>query len=184
MFFCPKCDYTFDLSKNIEKKENKSKKIISNITQISDILKEYKDSEIDFIENYIFKNDENKIITLPEFLNLDKKKQNFVKNYTINYQYNSKINFICKNCNYTQELNETIRLYQSDLNLKNKAKDNTPEINSLYLDDPTLPRTNNCICKNINCPSLNDNKNHVVFYRNFDSTITYVCNTCRYSWIN
>ena len=116
-----------------------------------------------------------------------KKKKNIIKNNIIDNQYTSNIIFICKNCDYTEKIRQTFRLYQSDNNLKNKIKDNTPEINSFYLEDPTLPRSNNYVCKNIDCISLKEKekeKNHIVFYRNPDNSITSVCSSCKFSWVN
>ena len=119
MFFCPDCEYTLDLSKNTDK-DNKDKKIINNITQISSLLNEFEDSDNDFIKNHLFKIEENKLFGLPEFNSLNEKKKNIIKNNIIDNQYTSNIIFICKNCDYTEKIRQTFRLYQSDNNLKNK----------------------------------------------------------------
>ena len=74
MFFCPDCEYTLDLSKNTDK-DNKDKKIINNITQISSLLNEFEDSDNDFIKNHLFKIEENKLFGLPEFNSLNEKKK-------------------------------------------------------------------------------------------------------------
>ena len=89
----------------------------------------------------------------------------------------------CSNCGYKKQVNETIKLYE--FNVNDKTNDiRSLEDNKLLCLDPTLPRTRDFTCKNSNCISHKDpSKKEAVFMKLPKSyNLTYVCNTCYYSW--
>ena len=187
MFFCPKCDFSLDLSKNLTKTDKSGKKIVNNVTSIINLINN-KDEENfeDTLSKYLFKIELDKLEKIKEFQKLDNQYQNIIKNNLIGNQVDSNISFVCKNCNYQKILNETIRLYQTDIKGRFKSKPNIPQVNELYLNDNTLPKTNNYSCRNINCIKYKnkDHNSYATFYRNYDNSIIYVCNECKYSWEN
>jgi hypothetical protein len=148
MYFCPKCHFSFDIGKS------------SNVTvSEKNILKRTVD---------IFKKIENNEnlskystdITLEEITkNIKYKKLSDEDKNNINKLYedipSSGIEFKCNNCNNTIEIQESILLYELDLNNKNENI-KTLEENELYCNNPILPRTHDYICKNEFCET---NKN-------------------------
>ena len=96
---------------------------------------------------------------------------------------NSIVDFFCSNCGYKKKINDSLKLYE--LNKNNSISElTTIEDNKILAQDPTLPRTKDYICKNINCISHKDKKNREAVYfrdpKNF--SINYICNVCYYKW--
>ena len=101
----------------------------------------------------------------------------------INKSDEYKINFFCNNCGYKKEISESLKLYEINKN-NNIEKISSIEDNKILVQDPTLPRTKDYICKNINCISHKNTKNkEAVYYRTQNSyTINYVCTVCFFEW--
>ena len=85
--------------------------------------------------------------------------------------------------NYKKKINETIRLYQLNIESSYSVYRSIDD-NKLLFMNPIYPRTRNYSCKNINCISHKDDKNkEAVFFRDKDSYLTnYICGTCYNSW--
>ena len=95
----------------------------------------------------------------------------------------SGISFQCNNCNYKDNIKNSIQLYKIDLN--SEVSDiKTIEDNKLISKNPILPRTKDYKCKNVNCITHNDESNkEAVFYKSNNSyNVTYVCTVCYNSW--
>ena len=87
----------------------------------------------------------------------------------------------CQNCGYSKVLEETIKLYEYNVNDTNYSK--TLDDNKLLCLDPTLPRTRDFTCKNSSCSTLKGGTKEAVFMRIPKSyNLTYICTTCYHSW--
>jgi len=175
MYFCPKCNYVFDISKKSNQIEyriiiKKIPDLFKKIEQKEDLSKykaEFKQSDLTKYLKY------NKLS--------NEEKQNINKLFEeINF---TDVEFKCNNCNYIQNINETIILYQYDINQKN-INIKSLEENELICNNPILPRTHDYNCKNILCITNKQKINkEAVFYRDKDSfKINYICCICYYSW--
>ena len=91
--------------------------------------------------------------------------------------------FNCLNCNNKSSINETIRLYNLDLQGESSNVWSFEDCKILS-QDPILPRTKDYNCKNINCIThKSKDLKEAVFLRMPKSfNLTYICATCYYSW--
>jgi|SaaInlStandDraft_6_1057023.scaffolds.fasta_scaffold01828_5 hypothetical protein len=170
MYFCSKCDYTFDIS-------NSNSKI--NIDSVNGIF----EIPIDEISNYSANFDKSKLLKLKKYKILseeNKEKYEVLFDTSIN-----KIQFQCLNCNYTEPITNSMKLYE--INLENDIVINykSKEENKLIFNNPILPRTRDYTCKNINCISHKDtSKKEAIFYKDKQTNnLTYLCGVCYTSWI-
>ena len=176
MYFCPECDYTFDVKKLVSDSSDK----IENISSLKVALKKIKNNE-----------NLNNIKLDLSIENLEKdedfiKQKKHIKTKLIeitNKNNNSIMKFKCLNCNFEKPINQTIRLYHLDLN---KEDDNISSIedNKIYANDPILPRTRDYLCKNINCLSHKDTKNKEAVYlkNDYNYKLKYICTICFTGW--
>lgn len=175
MYFCSKCNYSFDVSKSQETEEK------TIIKKVSDSLKLFEEGKIfskykaDFKQEELEKNSKFK-----KFSEEDKNKFNILFNQA---EATSIAQFKCNNCGFSKNIIETTLLYQYDVNTSND-KIRTLEENKLLAYNPILPRTHDYICKNTNCSTIiSDAKKEAVFFRNRDSyKLNYVCCVCNFSW--
>ncbi len=184
MYFCPKCNYSFDISKAGSKTEDKTtpeedtRKKLDNVESALKRLKagknlnEYKaDFKLEDLESdkIYMKLDED-----------DKEKLKVLFNTTASI---GGIMFKCNNCNYKKKINETIRLYQLNVDSVYSVYRSMDD-NKLLFFNPIYPRTRDYTCKNVNCVSHKDETNkEAVFFREKDSYLTnYVCGVCYSSW--
>ena len=182
MYFCPKCNYSFDISKaTTEDKEllEDNRKHLDNVESALKRLKagknlnEYKaDFKLEDLES-------NKIYM--KLNDNDKAKMKVL--FEDASSYIGGIMFKCNNCNYKKKINETIRLYQLNIESSYSVYRSIDD-NKLLFMNPIYPRTRDYSCKNINCISHKDDKNkEAVFFRDKDSYLTnYICGTCYNSW--
>ena len=207
MFFCPICNYTLDITKNItaeqkggvcsdtstdEKLESiliggvDYKKIIESVLNNTVTKKDIETINIDNLEK---SNDYKKLSTslknkiynkIQDLLPLNKKKLN--ENNKVNPNIKNAF-FICKNCGYNKHIENKTSIFQ-------KTNDTStipvlPESYELMIDDPTLPRTIRYICKNKKCIThTNIKKKEAVFFRvNNTYKLRYICVECKTSWI-
>ena len=177
MYFCPKCNYSFDIAKStgtdtsddkiILKKPTDAIKLFESKTSLINYKAEFKMEELE--KNSKFK----------KLSETDKKL--FEELFTITTT--SGAQFKCNNCNFTKDIVESVMLYQYNVvdkinNIKNL------EDNELFCGNPILPRTHDYNCKNVLCPTLkNKVKKEAVFFRDRDSVkINYICTICFYNW--
>ena len=178
MYFCPKCNYSFDISKaGTEDKSEDTRKSLDVEGALKRLkanknLNEYKaDFTLEDLES-------NKIYIKLEDDEKEKMKALFNTNATI-----GGIMFKCNNCNYKKKINETIRLYQLNIDSVYSVYRSMDDNKLLFLN-PIYPRTRDYNCKNINCVSHKDETNkEAVFFRDKDSYLTnYVCGVCYSNW--
>lgn len=178
MYFCPKCDYLFDITKSTNQ-EVKDNRVV--IKRVVDMFKKLESNEdftnyrAEFSYEDLVKNNKYKKLS-------DLEKSNINKLFEDISLTNAE--FKCNNCNYIENINNTIILYkyetkQTQINIK------TLEENELLCSNSTLPRTHDYICKNILCDTNTKNikDKEAVFYRDNNTfKINYICGVCFYSW--
>jgi hypothetical protein len=178
MYYCPKCNYSFDINKstgvdNSEEKQplkkvNEAIKIYEELQQLNNYKAEFKKEELEKNSKYKKLSQENKekfetLFQLPSITGAQ---------------------FKCNNCSFTKEITETVLLYELDLSDKNN-KIRSLEENQLMCSNPMLPRTHDYICKNNLCQSIQNPKikKEAVFFRDKESfKINYICTLCYHSW--
>ena len=190
MYFCPKCEYVLDISKNelassvgevsTEKPANLST-IIKKILDDNDVTSELTGVTLNNLEQSskykkLSENNRNKVYNVIS--------ENLYLNKT---PTNSGTIFNCKNCNYSKEITNTILLYNKDFTTSQKNAEYSNEDYAFIINDLTLPRTKDYICKNINCitndkKNKNNNQKEAIFFRNTNYDVTYVCTVCTFRW--
>ena len=181
MYFCPKCNYSFDISKNVaadNTPEEDTRKILDNIESAIKRLKAGKNLNA-YKANFTLEDLENNAHYI-KLSDEDKQKLNILFNITASI---GGIMFKCNNCNYKKKINETIKLYQLNIDSVYSVYRSMDD-NKLLFMNPIYPRTYDYSCKNINCISHKDETNkEAVFFREKDSYLTnYVCGICYSSW--
>lgn len=175
MYFCPKCSYSFDISKSLDIDEKKSIKKVNDAFKIYEEEKTLNNYKAEFKIEELEKNSKYK-----KLQEEDKNKFKILFNHA---ESTTSAQFKCNNCGFVKNIIETVLLYQYDVNTSNYKIRNLEE-NKLLLNNPILPRTHDYICKNINCPTIKDKTTkEAVFFRNSDSyKLNYICCICNYGW--
>lgn len=175
MYFCPKCNYSFDVTKLSSEQTNEKEEISSLSTLIKKITKN------DNMDNIKITIPKNTLINDEKFKKLkDKHRTKILSLYNTKA---SNIIFHCLNCNNKSSINETIKLYKLDLR-EEKGNILSFEDCKLLSSDPILPRTKDFNCKNINCLTHKDlSKKEAVYYKDNKSyKISYICCVCYTNW--
>jgi len=193
MFFCDKCGYSYNYTKDVKNKQSGGKNkndILKNIFEkyyqhgqinVEDLV-EIRGSDLLKDERFdkMNKKDQRKFMTMIK--NIDKhfflesaeeSKQN-LENINIAY-------FVCKYCNYHKPIKSGTIIYSKDHN--NNA---TTEIDDFtgMIDNYTLPRTRNYMCKNKKCETYkNIDIKEAVITKNRAERIVYICTICTTHWI-
>tara|TARA_B100000424_G_C22863084_1_gene459871 strand:+ start:263 stop:808 length:546 start_codon:yes stop_codon:yes gene_type:complete len=177
VFFCPDCLYSLGISKSttLDNYED-DRKIISSINDVLKLItkvEDFSDYKANFPKKDLLKN--------KKYQKLSVKDKNNLNMLFVSKIYEADLN--CSNCGYKKQINSTIKLYEFNVNDKANTI-RSLEDNKLLCLDPTLPRTRDFTCKNSNCISHKDpSKKEAVFMKLPKSyNLTYVCNTCYYSW--
>ena len=173
MYFCSKCNYTFDITK--AESVNNDNETITVEDAISRINKK-KDLKNFIINISITDLEKNK-----NYKKLDEKNKSTIRKIVNNKLSN--ILFKCLNCNNKVNINETIRLYNLDLT-KDKGNVLTKNDCKILSKDPILPRTRDYNCKNINCIThkKQELKESVFFKDKLTYKLNYVCCVCYTNW--
>jgi hypothetical protein len=180
MYFCPKCNYSFDISKSTNTVDDR--KILDNPIDVLKRLKAKKN-----FANYKASFPKNELTDHKIYKKLSQHDKDTMEVIFNDNKSFGGIEFKCMNCNYRKPINETIRLYQ--MNVKSQYNIfHTIEDNKLLAMNPIYPRTKDYTCKNVNCIThklTGDDieKKEAVFYREKDSYETnYLCTVCFNSW--
>ena len=178
MFFCPKCNFSLDISKNIPSE-------ISGDIQLKtpkDLIDISSDNDIDgnikllFSKKELITSKEYKKLSVEEKEIVDKKFQENI-NISFNLAY-----FICNNCQFVTKLEEGTKVYEVSIN--SQYLENDIIENKFF--DLTLPRTKDYICPNKKCESHKKLlEKEAIFYRPFKNSynLKYVCGLCMTSWL-
>lgn len=178
MYFCPKCNYTFDISKATKDDNTETRKELNDPIEALKRLKADKN-----LSNYIatFSREELEDTKIYKSLTDEMKEK-----LEVLFQKNlptSNIEFKCNNCNYRKKIKESIKLYEMNVKSVHTVYRSIDD-NKLLAMNPIYPRTRDYECKNINCITHKDDKSkEAVFFREKDSYITnYICTVCFNSW--
>jgi DNA-directed RNA polymerase subunit M/transcription elongation factor TFIIS len=183
MYFCPKCNYSFDISKNVapEKPEQAQEDTRKKLDNIDSALKRLKAGKL--LTEYKAEFSLEDLEANNDYIKLDDDEKDKMKTLFNSVQLIGGIIFKCNNCNYKKKINETIRLYQLNVDSVYSVYRSMDDNKLLFLN-PIYPRTHDYNCKNINCISHKDETNkEAVFFREKDSYLTnYICGVCYSSW--
>lgn len=179
MYFCPKCDYSFDISKSSGQDMNINKKVLETPEDVIKRIRAKKD-----LNNYIAGFDKEVLLKHPKFKKLsdeEKESINVLFNTITNFDG---IEFKCLNCNFREPIKSSIKLYEMNQEDDNITIYKSKEENKLLSLNPILPRTKDYTCKNINCITHKDkNKKEAVFYKDKRThSLIYICTTCYTNW--
>lgn len=178
MFFCPQCSYSLDLKKSsIVIGSNKTYKVKSVTNGIKLIINENIEPSMvfpNFTREQLLKN--------KNYGKLSVESKNKMLEMFDQVGGSNVAMFSCNNCNWSEDLNQTVRLYSY-------SKDDkvVKVLDSEYLmifNNPIYSRTKDYTCKNSECvthkkPELKE----AVFYRDNNSLVVkYVCGKCLNSW--
>lgn len=178
MYFCPNCSYSFDIVKSSQVSSQKDTR--EPIAKLQEALKKFEAGEdLSKFTATFSREDTNKNKKYQKFDDNEKVKFNQIFELTTS----TGAEFKCNNCNNIQPINETILLYNINMEEKNN-KMRTLEENEFMCQDPILPRTQDYTCKNPNCITLKDKgKKEAVFFKEKNSfRVTYICCVCYYSF--
>ncbi len=179
MYFCPKCNYSFDISKAVQSdNEEDTRKKLDNPNSALKRLNVGKNLS-DYVATFSLEElESNKIYSKLSNEDKDKMKVLFQTAPTF-----GGIILKCNNCNFSKKIKETIRLYQLNVNSVYSVYRSQDDNKLLFLN-PIYPRTSDYDCKNINCITHKDPSNkEAVFFREKDSYLTnYICGICFNSW--
>ena len=175
MYFCPKCNYSFDITKASLTSDNRKK--LHNVTNVLKRLNAKKK-----LSNYVATFDKKELTTNKNYKKLSNKEKKRLEVLFESPSFDGVV-FKCLNCNYIKKIKETIRLYQLNL-IDDDVMYKSIADNKLIIMNPILPRTKDYTCKNINCITHKDKQNkEAVYYKDKNSyDLTYVCTVCFNSW--
>lgn len=176
MYFCPKCNNSFDVSKSSGIETDAR----TPISDIHEALKKVKtDSDLSNYSATFTKAELHKDKHYIKLTDNMKKKLDIL----FNIPSIGGIEFKCNNCNFRKKIKDTIKLYQINIGASYSVFRSMDD-NKLLSLNPIYPRTKDYTCKNINCVSHKDIKMKVaVFFREKDSYMTnYICGVCYSAW--
>ena len=190
MFFCEKCRYLFNVTKDVKSKQvgGKINEAVTNLFN-----KYYKNEPIE--ERDLRKIKGNDLIYDERYEDMTKKEQrklvSFVKSVDKNFfaeaepEVAPKVGsnaafFICKYCGNFKPIKPGTLIYSKNYN----AGDSTEIEDYTYaIYDQTLPRTKNYICKNPKCEThKKDSIKEAVLTKNTSDQIVYICTVCSTNW--
>ena len=199
MFFCEKCSYLFNVTKDV-----KSKQIGGKINDaLTGLFNKYGNGE-KIVEKDLGNIKGKYLVNDERFENMSKKDQRSMmsvikavdKNFFVEDK-NSKNSkggdaevkvgsnvafFICKYCKNSKPIKPQTIIYTKNYGGVNSIE---PEDYSYAIYDYTLPRTRNYICKNKNCETHNNNANkEAIITKNALGQVIYICGTCTTNWIS
>ena len=177
MYFCQNCSYSFDIikSSNLSVKDQRIE--ILKINEAIKLYEEHKD-----MSKYVALFNRDETSKNKKYQKLDDK-QKAIFNQIFDVITSSGAEFRCNNCNNIQPINNTVLLYNLNMEEKNTFT-RTLEENEFICNDPILPRTHDYTCRNPNCITHKDIKRkESVFYKEKNSfKVNYICTVCYFSW--
>jgi DNA-directed RNA polymerase subunit M/transcription elongation factor TFIIS len=192
MFFCEKCRYLFNVTKDV-----KSKQIGGRINEaLTSLFGKYNNNEQ--LEEKDLRRIKGKDLLEDErFEDLTKKEQrkmiSYVKSFNKNFfveeelPVETKIGsnaafFICKYCKNSKPIKPGTLIYSKNYGGESSIE---TEDYTFAIYDQTLPRTKNYICKNPKCEShKNDAVKEAALTKNGLYQIVYICTACSTHWVN
>lgn len=93
--------------------------------------------------------------------------------------------YYCRNCGNEDSLITEDNICVSKTQIKKGEKSFSHFINKYTKLDPTLPRVNNILCPNKDCPTNTKNEPREIIYIRYDElniNYVYLCSTCDTTW--
>ena len=93
--------------------------------------------------------------------------------------------YYCRNCGNEDNLITEDNICVSKTQIKKGEKSFSHFINKYTKLDPTLPRVNNILCPNKDCPTNSKNEPREIIYIRYDDlniNYVYLCSTCDTTW--
>lgn len=93
--------------------------------------------------------------------------------------------YYCRNCGNEDNLITEDNICVSKTQIKKGEKSFSHFINKYTKLDPTLPRVNNILCPNKDCPTNTKNEPREIIYIRYDDlniNYVYLCSTCNTTW--
>lgn len=178
VFFCPDCHYSLGINKATATDNFEDDR--EEISSINDALKLLAKKDIN-LSDYKATFPKNDILKNKKYQKLPVKEKNLLSQLFINKISEAELS--CSNCGHKKQIDETLKLYEFNVNDKSNNI-RTLEDNKLLTLDPTLPRTRDYVCKNVNCVThKSKDLKEAVFLRLPKSfNLSYICCKCHYSW--
>jgi hypothetical protein len=194
MFFCEKCRYLYNVTKDVHGKQTGGK----TYETLTKLLEKFKKNE-KIVEEDLGKIEGKELLDDERFENMTKKDQRKLisivkginKDFFATSNSNSSNNrkkiggnvayFICKYCRFYKPIEPGTIIYS-----KNYGYDSSIETEdyTYAVYDQTLPRTKNYVCKKPTCEShKNDEVKEAIITKNTAEQIVYICTNCLTSWI-
>jgi hypothetical protein len=173
MYFCPQCKYMFDVKKGTV---DVDKTPIESIIDLFKIIKTKED-----LNKYKATFNYNELKDNLKYNKLSEEEKNNIENLFKNQS--SGAIFYCTNCAYQENITKSIKLYEVNFKDTDQNITNIDDL-KLLIHDPTLPRTKDYMCKNINCITHKDleNKEAIYFKEKTSYKLNYVCTQCYTTW--
>ena len=103
----------------------------------------------------------------------------------INADDPNKLVHYCRKCGNEDTLLAVENVCISKVQVKKSEQSFNHIINKYTKLDPTLPRANNILCPNSECPTNNDGKEREIIYIRYDDVnmkYVYLCSECETVW--
>jgi hypothetical protein len=190
MFFCEKCRFMFNVTKDV-----KSKQIGGKINgALTNIFDKYNSSQVltdaelknlkgkDLVDDERFENmtkkEQKKMITWVKSVN-----KSFFEEPATETKIGSNVAyFICKYCKNSKPIKPGTLIYSKNYGTVIDAES---ENYTYAIYDQTLARTKNYICKNNKCKTHDDaSLKEAALTKNKMDQIVYICTSCSTYWIN
>ena len=97
----------------------------------------------------------------------------------------NKLVYYCRNCGNKDSNLSVENVTVSKVQLKKSEQEFSHIINKYTKLDPTLPRVNNILCPNPDCPTNKEDKPREIIYIRYDDQnmkYVYLCSTCEIVW--
>jgi DNA-directed RNA polymerase subunit M/transcription elongation factor TFIIS len=190
MFFCDKCGYLFNITKDVKSKQvggkiNKAlnvifEKFVSGDKISEEDLVNVKGNSILEDERYdsMNKRDQRKVISLIKAID-----KNF---FAVDEETEKKIGsnvayFICRFCKNYRKIEPGTLIHSKTFNTN--QTDEGEDFSFAHLD-PTLARTKNYVCKNPKCATHSDiSLREAALSKSASDQIVYICTQCETHWI-
>lgn len=192
MFFCDKCRYLFNVTKDVKNKQIGGKinealnKLFEKFKTNKEIterdLKNIKANDVQEDERFelMNKKEQRKLISVikavdKNFFSEPDEPENESVGANIAY-------FICKFCKNSKPIKPGTIIYTK----KYQTSTSTEDIDYTYaIHDQTLARTRNYICPNEKCETHSDSSlKEAVLTKNSNDQIVYICTVCNKNWIH
>lgn len=190
MLFCEKCNYSYNITKDVRNKQNGGKINAA----LDEIFSKFSSGE-SLADNDLKKVSFNDIKDDERFDRLSKKNQqklvsnmrNIDKSFVIEKKDEDKdittsAFLICKYCKYHKTIEPGTTIYS-----KSYGTGLTMDVTdyTYIVEDASVARTSAYICKNTKCSThKNPNTREAIILNNEMDQVIYVCTVCKSDWIN